>query len=151
MFVERKVNPSSSKVELWWVDWENRPGSAARKTFLKKIGDEQPIGSDIDAVAEEKAAICWAFGRTLGNIAVVSPTLLGHFPGKQGDNATLPCDFVHAGKYRHGADRWWCRTHQNHWGTKADFAALEQTGRLQCSGHAQPMSYVVSPLTVKSS
>lgn len=148
MFVERKINSATGRVELWWVDWETGSRNAAKKILLEKIGDEQPINPDADGTPQEEAAICWAYGRTLGNIAVMSPTLLGNFPGKQGDNATLPCDFVHAGKFRHGADRWWCRTHQSHWGTKADIAALRQSGQLQCSGHAQQMSYVVGPLTV---
>lgn len=148
MFVERKINPSSGIVELWSAQWENHEGGPAKKVLLGKIADEQPIDPNADGSPQEKVAICWAYGRTLGNIAVSSPTLLGNFPGKRGDNATLPCDFVHAGKYRHGPDRWWCRTHQSHWGTKADIAALAQSGQFQCSDHAQHMSYVVGPLTV---
>lgn len=148
MFVERKINPSTGSVELWWYQWENQIGSAAKKVLVAKIGDEQSVDPEADGAPSEKAAICWAYGRTLGNIAVLSPTLIGHFPGQQGDNATLPCDFVHAGKYRHGADRWWCRTHQSHWGTKADIEALSQTGLLRCSDHAQKMNYVVGPLTI---
>src|ERR1039458_2389184 len=61
----------------------------------------------LDSLTEE-SAICWACGRTLGNIAVFSPMILGSFPDKHGDNAILPCDFVTAGKSRHGAPRWWC-------------------------------------------
>ena len=148
MFVERKINPNTGAVELWSAQWENHAGAPVKKALIEKIGDEQAVDAEADGAPQEKAAICWAYGRTLGNIAVFSPTLLGHFPGKQGNDATLPCDIVHAGKYRHGADRWWCRTHQSHWGTKADMAALEQSGRLQCSDHAQHMNYVVGPLSV---
>jgi hypothetical protein len=95
--------------------------------------------------ASEHAAICWSYGRTLGNIAVFSPELVGSFPGKFGSDAVLPCDFVGAGKFRNGAERWWCRTHQTHWGTKADSGAYSQSGEMRCSNHQQPMNYVVSP------
>ena len=77
------------------------------------------MGIPMDSVTEEPA-ICWAYGRTLGNIAVFSPMIVGNFPSKRGSDAVLPCDFVTAGKFRNGAARWWCRTHQTHWGTKAD-------------------------------
>lgn len=148
MFVERKVNPNSGGVELWWAQRNARDRTPAEIVLISKIADEQPIDPEVTAVPQEKAAICWAYGRTLGNIAVSSPTLLGNFPDKQGDDATLPCDLVHAGKFRHGADRWWCRTHQNHWGTKADIAALRQSGKFRCADHAQQMNYVVGPFTV---
>lgn len=148
MFIERKINSTTGAVELWSAQWENHAGSSAKKVLIEKVGDEQSVDPEADGTPQEKAAICWAYGRTLGNIAVLSPSLLGNFPAQRGDDASLPCDMVHAGKYRHGADRWWCRTHQSHWGTKADLAALEQTGKLQCSDHAQKMNYVVAPLTV---
>lgn len=148
MFVERRINTSNGAVELWWCRWENHAGSPAKKVFIDKIGDEQPISKEADGAPAEQAAICWAYGRTLGNIAVLSPSLLGHFPGKHGNDAILPCDFVHAGKYRHGAERWWCRTHQTHWGTKADLEAFDKSKELRCANHGQPMNYVVSPLTI---
>lgn len=147
MFVERKLNQTSGAVELWWCQWENRIGAPAKKAYLSKIGDEQPLNSEPDA-SSEQAAICWAYGRTLGNIAVLSPSLLGHFPGSRGDDALLPCDFVHAGKFRAGKERWWCRTHQTHWGTKADLEAYGQAGEMRCANHAQRMNYVVAPLTI---
>lgn len=149
MFVERKINQSTGAVELWSCQWENQAGAAPRKHFIEKIGDEQPVEEEADGAPSEVAAICWAYGRTLGNIAVRCETLLGRFPGKQGDDAVLPCDFVHAGKFRHGADRWWCRTHQSHWGTKADIAAHAQTGMFECSDHDQRMNYVVGPYSLK--
>jgi hypothetical protein len=55
---------------------------------------------------------------------------------------------VGAGKFRHGAERWWCRTHQKHWGTKADIEALAQSGSLLCSSHDQLLNYVVEPFEV---
>jgi hypothetical protein len=70
---------------------------------------------------------------TLGNIAVFCPTILGSFPDKRGVDAILPCDSVNAGKYRNGASRWWCCTHQAHWGTTADQASFEQYNRMVCA------------------
>ncbi len=148
MFVERRINPSNWLVELWRCQWENHEGSAAKKVYLGKICDEQAINQDAEGGLAETVAICWAYGRTLGNIAVVSPSLLGHFPAKSGNDAILPCDFVHAGKFRHGAERLWCRTHQTHWGIKADLESYDQLGEMRCANYTQGMNYVVSPLTI---
>lgn len=148
MFVERRVNPTTNAIELWRCEWENIPGSPARKVTLGKIGDEQPATPDPDTVATEQHAICWSYGRTLGNIAVFSPSLLGRFPGQAGDDAELPCDFVHAGKFRMGTERWWCRTHQTHWGAKADIQAYDKFGEMRCANHTQRMHYIVGPLTL---
>ncbi|WP_228055253.1 DM13 domain-containing protein [Gloeocapsopsis crepidinum] len=60
----------------------------------------------------------------------------------------MPCDFVHAGKFRHGADRWWCRTHQTHWGTKADQESYKRSGVMRCANHSQPMNYTLAPLEI---
>jgi hypothetical protein len=147
MFVERKINPASGVVELWWAD--GPPGSDRK--LLTRIGNEQPLAFEGENASRNHVAICWAAGRTLGNIEVRSPELLSHFMAKHADDAVLPCDFVYAGKYRHGADRWWCRTHQNHWGIKADISALQASGVFRCADHAQPMSYVVDPFTVNLS
>ena len=72
MFIERRINPSSGTVELWRCQWENRVGGSARKLYLGKICDEQPISPEAEGALAERAAICWAYGRTLGNIAVIS-------------------------------------------------------------------------------
>lgn len=148
MFVERRVNQATGSVELWRCEWENQRGMAAKKVYLGKIGDEQPATPDPNTEATEQHAICWSYGRTLGNIAVFSPSLLGRFPGKAGDDAELPCDFVHAGKYRMGTERWWCRTHQTHWGSKADMQAYDTFGEMRCANQQQRMHYVVAPLTL---
>lgn len=147
MFVERKVNTLSGTVELWWAEGDpSRPGNAAN--LISKIGEEHSLENDAETGPPGDSAICWAHGRTLGNIAMRPALLAEHLPAKQGELVRLPCDFVYAGKYRHGADRWWCRTHQNHWGTKADLAKLRLSGALACAAHAQPMSYAVSPFTL---
>lgn len=148
MFVERRLNPSSGTVELWRCQWENHEGEKAHKVYLAKICDEQSVPVVPHGDPAEVSAICWAYGRTLGNIAVRSQSLVGLFPGKAGDDAQLPCDFVHAGKFRHGVDRWWCRTHQTHWGTKGDHQSFATIGEMRCSNHTQALSYVVGPLTI---
>jgi hypothetical protein len=148
MFVERRINHAAGSVELWQCDWEMQAGRPTRKVFVRMIGEEQPVRPPEGSVVES-AAICWSYGRTLGNIAVFSPSLLGSFPDKRGGDAILPCDFVDAGKFRHGASRWWCRTHQSHWGTKADYEAYERLDVMVCGNHEQPMNYVVKPFRLK--
>jgi hypothetical protein len=144
MFIERRVN-SKGVVELWNCNWENSESKDAKKNYINKICDEKQAETDADGGLSEIAAICWANGRTMGNIAVVSPDLLGHFPDQHGTNAMLPCDFVEAGKFRHGAIRMWCRTHQTHWGIKADLKAYRDSKEMKCAHHSQPMNYIVSP------
>lgn len=148
MFIERRVNETTKVVELWECEWEKEGRKAARKVFLQKIGEEARVPSYSDESLSEEQAICWSYGRTLGNIAVFSTSLIGSFPDDAGTDAQLPCQFVDAGKFRHGAVRWWCRTHQTHWGTKGDKEAFRQHGEMRCSNHAQPMHYVVTPLVV---
>lgn len=148
MFIARRLNPATNAIELWRCEWENQMGSPAKKLYLERVGEEAPLSRDIESHSTEAPAICWSYGRTLGNIAVFSQAMLGHFPAKAGDDAALPCEFVDAGKFRNGAERWWCRTHQTHWGTKADNAAFEKFGEMRCANSAQLFSYVVSPLTV---
>jgi hypothetical protein len=145
MFIERRINNATQAVELWKCEWENLSGQPAKKLYIEKVCDEQPVKPNVEEAMSQASAICWSYGRTLGNIAVFSQSVLGKFPAKSGTNAILPCDFVNAGKFRHGADRWWCRTHQAHWGTKADYASYEQLGHLVCANHAQEMNYVVGP------
>jgi hypothetical protein len=70
MFVERKLNHADHTVELWRCEWENHAGGAAKKVYLEKIGVEQPVNPDTGAPMAEEPAICWSYGRTLGNIAV---------------------------------------------------------------------------------
>lgn len=101
-----------------------------------------------DDELSQETAICWSYGRTLGNIAVFSPAILGRFEAKSGNNAVLPCDFVDAGKFRHGSPRWWCRTHQSHWGKNADYESYERSRVMTCADHEQQMNYVIGPFKV---
>lgn len=96
----------------------------------------------------EAAGICWPHGGTVGLLTVTTPFIRGSFPAQQGSNATVCCDLVGAGKYRNGAARAWCRTHQQYRGTKADLADHAESGLMRCSRHADPMHYVLSPLVV---
>ncbi len=147
MHVERRINQTTGNVELWECEWENISNQPAKKVFIRQIGIEQPITPE-GATWSKAKAICWANDRTLGNIAVFNEAILGSFPGRRGTDAVVPCDIVNAGKFRHGAERWWCRTHQVHWGTKADFATYKRSGVLQCANHNQHMNYVVSPFEI---
>ena len=147
MFYSRKLNPESGLVEVWECEWSDPGTGMAKKVFLRKHCNEGEMEADLDdhCVA---SAICWAPGRTIGNIAVSSEEVFGSFTAKSGDNAVLPCQIVPCGKFRHGADRWYCKTHQIHWGTKADLAAVTDSGEVSCSNHLMAMSYVVDPLVV---
>jgi hypothetical protein len=149
MFYSRKLNRETGLVEVWECEWSNRGDGMARKEFLRKRGNEYDDDLETDHRDFSAAsAMCWAPGRTIGNIAVSSEEVFGHFAGVSGDNATLPCHIIPCGKFRHGAKRWYCKTHQMHWGTLADIEALPSSGEVRCSNHAMPMSYVVSPLVV---
>jgi hypothetical protein len=148
MFIERRVNSTTGAVELWSCEWDKPGSSGSKKKFLSKMGVEQPISPDKNQGWESADAVCWSKGRTIGNIAVFSEEILGRFPSESGDDAELPCDFVDAGKFRHGAPRWWCRTHQTHWGTKADLAAYAKHSVMRCSNASQKMSYTLKPFRV---
>lgn len=120
----------------------------AKKFFLRKVGVEEDIdlAPDVYTAAD---AVCWAPGRTIGNIAVSSEVVLGMFEKRSGNDAILPCEIIPAGKFRNGAKRWYCRTHQIHWGVKADYAATPESGEMLCSNHLAKMSYVVNPLDIE--
>ena len=94
---------------------------------------------------QARPGICWASDTTVGNIAVVTPLIHGHFPHAQGADGVLACDLVTAGKYRNGAARKWCRTHQTYWGVKTDLAALALHGQPRCARHAEAMHYALQP------
>jgi hypothetical protein len=147
MFHSRKIDPETKKVEVWECEWENKGASAAKKKYLRKISDNNIKLNPGSYSATD--AVCWAPGRTIGNIAVCSVEVLGSFSNKAGEDAVLPCQIVPAGKFRHGSDRWYCKTHQIHWGTKADFAsAALSCWEIRCSNHAAKMSYVIEPFEI---
>ncbi len=94
------------------------------------------------------AGICWPHGGTVGHLSVTTKQIVGNFPARQGDDAIVQCQLVPAGKYRNGAARAWCRTHQHYWGVKTDLAALAASGIRRCACHAQTMGYVLDPLVL---
>ena len=143
MEIERVIDRSGA-IEMWAFEWDMSQ-SPARKINRRFVGHEQPVRSALDHGPEIREAICWSYGRTLGNITVSNEDLLGRFSASEGDDAVLDCDIVGAGKMRNGKERWWCRTHQRHWGRNADIADAARNGLMRCSNHAQPMSYIIDP------
>lgn len=143
MEIERILD-ANGRVEIWTYEWDLSK-TPARKANRQFVGHEQPVHSAQQQAAVVREAICWSYGRTLGNITVLNEDLLGRFPAGEGDDAGLDCDIVAAGKMRNGRERWWCRTHQAHWGRLADIRDAAQNGVMRCSNHAQPMSYVIEP------
>jgi hypothetical protein len=148
MFYSRKINQDTQKVEVWECEWSNKGTGMAKKEYNRKIGDEEEIEFTHKQYCPADA-VCWAPGRTIGNIAVSSEEAFGMFEGNAGVDAVLPCQIIPAGKFRHGANRWYCKTHQIHWGTKADFAAASESGDVKCSNHLTRMSYVINPLEIE--
>jgi len=148
MFYSRKLNRESGRVEVWECEWSNPGTGMARKEFVRKHSNEGDAEFEHGQYSAADA-VCWATGRTIGNIAVSSEEVFGHFKGKSGTNAVLPCHIIPCGKFRNGADRWYCKTHQIHWGVNADLAALPESGEVRCSNHLMEMSYVVDPLEVQ--
>lgn len=148
MEIERQYEDSTGRLALYAYEWDltQTPAKKVNRSFL---GYEQPVQNAQQHAAVVREAICWSYGRTLGNIAVCNEDMLGRFPGQYGNDAVLDCDIVAAGKMRNGQERWWCRTHQCHWGTKGDIQDSVTHGLVRCSGHAQPMSYVVDPRHIK--
>ena len=143
MEVERII-AADGRMQLWSFEWD-MTYTPARKVDRRMLGHEQPVQSTLEHAAIVREAICWSYGRTLGNITVSNEEMLGRFPSLEGDDAVLACDIVGAGKMRNGKARWWCRTHQHHWGKNADIADSVANGAMRCANHSQPMSYIVDP------
>ena len=148
MNVERVLNDCTGLMELWQYEWVGPSGSRTKRR-IKRLGVEPPPSEQQLDAAEEVRAICWAFGGTMGNIAVYSPEVLGTFPeAPEGDDARLACNIIPAGKFRNGVDRYWCTVHQEHWGKKADLADLVAHSVVRCPNHDMQMSYVREPTQI---
>ena len=89
--------------------------------------------------------ISWPLDATVGHIAVASSSIAGHFKAGAGLDALIECDLHDAGKFRNGAPRQWCRSHQCYWGVNADLAALEASGTARCKLHDSAMGYLLYP------
>lgn len=148
MEIERFYNRNTDQMEIWSYEWDLN-SNPAKKINKKILGIENEVILKNENKLVETEAVCWSYGRTLGNIAVSDEKVLGSFTDQEGEDAILACDIVTAGKMRNGKDRWWCRTHQKHWGTIGDIQSSVIMGALRCANHAQPMSYVVNPLQIK--
>ena len=147
MFHSRRINSETGRVEVWDCEWSNKGPGMTKKNYIKKVGDEEDLELESKAF-KEADVVCWAPNTTIGNIAVNSDEGVGMFVGNAGIDATLPCQIEPCGKFRNGAKRWYCKTHQMHWGVKADFAAAKESGEIVCSNHLAKMSYVVNPMTI---
>lgn len=143
-----RIPGGNGKISLWSVDSDTLRGSTG-DADRRLLGYEQPVRPPRAPSGDAHEAVCWSYGRTLGNIAIFSDDVLASLPGDRGVDATIACDIVEAGRMRNGARRWWCRTHQVHWGTKADIEAAHVSGTLSCSNHMQPMSFVVDPPSIR--
>lgn len=89
--------------------------------------------------------ICWPLHASTGHLAVTTSHITGHFRAGRGVDAIVLCDLLPAGKFRNGAARHWCRTHQCYWGTQADLAAQQAGQPMRCRQHASPMGYLLYP------
>ncbi|WP_213941402.1 hypothetical protein [Pseudomonas sp. dw_612] len=147
MFIERRINAASGSVDLWECRWDNSV-APAHKIYIRNIGPEHSPTPPVEFFSEKSTAICWSYGRTLGNIAVFTDTILGNFPATSGCDAQLPCSIINAGKFRNGAHRWWCTTHQTHWGNMADQKLYAESQVMRCANHDQGMNYVVNPYSI---
>jgi hypothetical protein len=115
---------------------------------LANIGDAPTLAANSQNPSYVTSAVCWSYGKTVANTAPVSEKVFASFRSEEGHDVLLPCDFVRAGKYRHGAQRSWCRTHQCYWGTITDYARYKTDNVMRCALHAEKMHYVISPLTI---
>lgn len=107
-----------------------------------------PTDSAAGPAWRQVAGICWPHEATVGHITVASGQIGGYFRAACGSDAVVDCVLVGAGKYRNGAARQWCRTHQIYWGVKADLAALAASGKQRCARHLEKMGYALHPPTV---
>lgn len=89
--------------------------------------------------------MCWPLQASTGHLAVTTARITGHFRAGAGQDAIVQCELHPAGKFRNGAARHWCRTHQHYWGAQADLADEQATRQQRCRQHASPMGYVLYP------
>lgn len=91
-----------------------------------------------------KQAIMWSSEHTLGHIAISADNPIAkYFKKKNAEQEELPCDLVAAGKFRNGNPRWWCRTHQIHFGVKG-----EQLENPSCRNAKMLLDYCTNPLEI---
>jgi hypothetical protein len=109
MLIERKTKDGITYLYLMEERY-NEERKCFEKKRIKSLGVEE--SATIGKMTKEFAVV-WGKGRTLGNAVPFSETVIGQFPPAESDEGViLPCDIVNCGKFRNGAQRWWCRTHQ---------------------------------------
>lgn len=84
-----------------------------------------------------RPAIAWSNLATVGDIALANGELAGDL-----EAGLVECRLTPAGKFRNGAERFWCASHQAHWGVKADRARADG----KCRGASVPLSVAIDPL-----
>lgn len=108
---------------------------------LNSIETLNGAGSSNDAAGARAQAggeaIAWSASATVGHIAVADNVLVGDL-----DAGRVDCKLAPAGKFRNGAARWWCMSHQAYWGVNADLARADQ----RCRAAALPLQMVRKPL-----
>jgi len=97
-------------------------------------------------------AVCWADRPIMGGNYIYSPVVRAALEHNRGEDVELPCELIAAGRMRMGAPRWWCRTHQTHWGMKSDIARAAAEGMLRCANYKRLVSYAqhLRPVLISS-
>lgn len=150
MFIKRQIKDGVTYLYLAEERY-NAEKKRGETKIIKSLGVEEV--ATIGKMTKEFAVV-WGEGRTLGNAVPFSESVIGQFPlAESGEGVILPCDIVECGKFRNGAQRWWCRTHQVHWGTKADLLQAAQEGEegIKCANVKQPMNFTKNPLVIDPS
>lgn len=111
-----------------------------KETKRQKVRVLQNLGKEHPSKPPDDYAVIWSDAHTLGHIAIEQGNeVLAAIPQEAGKETTyLPCQLIDAGKFRNGKPRWWCRTHQVHFGKKADIKHC-------CNAHVA-MNFAYNPL-----
>lgn len=88
----------------------------------------------------EPTVTLWSDSHTVGHLLLShNNPLVPQIPIKAEGKINLPCQLIEAGKFRNGKPRWWCCTHQIHYGIKED---LEKG---QCRNAELELRYAYNP------
>lgn len=75
------------------------------------------------AIGMKDLALVWSETSTVGHGVIDRhDSVFDEVMATKGTTAKVPCQLIEAGKFRNGAKRWWCQSHQCAYGTKADLA-----------------------------
>jgi hypothetical protein len=87
--------------------------------------------------------LIWDKSATLGHTLITDQQIIE----QTGGSGIICCDFVDCGKFRNGRPRKWCKTHQTHWGKKADLGRLV-SGDFTCNRSKIPLNFVIDPYLI---